>query len=148
MAENSTIEWTDSTWNLVSGCTKASRGCDHCYAERFAERFRGVLGHPYEFGFDLQFREARLSQPLHWRRPRKIFVNSMSDLFHKDVPWQFVDRVFGVMEQADWHVFQVLTKRSSLMLSIYNIIDPGIYRVGPVEKVADWGDFIENLSEV
>ena len=115
MAENSTIEWTDSTWNPVTGCTKVSSGCDHCYAERFAERFRGVAGHPYEFGFDLQFREARLSQPLNWRRPRKIFVNSMSDLFHKDVPWQFVDRVFGVMEQADWHVFQVLTKRSSLM---------------------------------
>ena len=83
--------------------------------KRFAERFRGVAGHPYEMGFDLQLREERLSQPLRWRRPRRVFVNSMSDLFHKDVPWDFVDKVFSVMESADWHVFQVLTKRSSLM---------------------------------
>lgn len=115
MAEQSSIEWTDSTWNPVTGCTKVSQGCDNCYAERFAERFRGVVGHPYESGFDLQFRDERLSQPLTWRRPRKIFVNSMSDLFHKEVPWKFVDRVFSTMESADWHVFQVLTKRSSLM---------------------------------
>lgn len=115
MSERSLIEWTDSSWNPVTGCTKVSRGCDNCYAERFAERFRGVAGHPYELGFDLQFREERLFQPLRWRRPRKIFVNSMSDLFHKDVPWSYIDRVFAVMERADWHVFQVLTKRSSLM---------------------------------
>ena len=115
MADVSAIEWTDSTWNPVTGCTKVSRGCDNCYAERFAERFRGVPGHPFEMGFDLQLRDERLSQPLRWRRPRRIFVNSMSDLFHKDVPWDFVDRVFDVMEQADWHIFQVLTKRSSLM---------------------------------
>ena len=115
MADISAIEWTDSTWNPVTGCTKVSRGCDNCYAERFSERFRGVSGHPFEMGFDLQLRDERLNQPLHWRRPRRIFVNSMSDLFHKDVPWDFVDRVFDVMEQADWHIFQVLTKRSSLM---------------------------------
>ena len=115
MADITAIEWTDSTWNPVTGCTKVSRGCDNCYAERFAERFRGVSGHPFEMGFDLQLRDERLSQPLRWRRPRRIFVNSMSDLFHKDVPWDFVDRVFDVMEQADWHIFQVLTKRSSLM---------------------------------
>ena len=115
MAENSTIEWTDSTWNPVTGCTKVSRGCDNCYAERFAERFRGVEGHPFQTGFDLTLRAERLGQPLRWRRPRMIFVNSMSDLFHKEVPWDFVDQVFDVMEQADWHVFQVLTKRSSLM---------------------------------
>ena len=115
MADITAIEWTDSTWNPVTGCTKVSRGCDNCYAERFAERFRGVSGHPFEMGFDLQLRDERLSQPLRWRRPRRIFVNSMSDLFHKDVPWDFVDRVFDVMERADWHIFQVLTKRSSLM---------------------------------
>ena len=115
MSDHSAIEWTDSTWNPVTGCTKISRGCDNCYAERFAERFRGVIGHPYEHGFDLQLRDDRLGQPLRWRRPRRIFVNSMSDLFHKEVPWEFVDRVFNTMEQADWHVFQVLTKRSSLM---------------------------------
>ena len=115
MADNSAIEWTDSTWNPVTGCTKVSRGCDNCYAERFAERFRGVAGHPFEMGFDLKLREERLEQPLRWKRSRQVFVNSMSDLFHKEVPWRFVDRVFDVMEQADWHVFQVLTKRSSLM---------------------------------
>ena len=115
MAEKSAIEWTDSTWNPVTGCTKVSEGCENCYAERFAERFRGVAGHPFEMGFDLTLREERLGQPLRWRRSRQIFVNSMSDLFHKEVPWSFVDRVFDVMEQADWHIFQVLTKRSSLM---------------------------------
>ena len=115
MAEKSAIEWTDSTWNPVTGCTKVSRGCDNCYAERFAERFRGVPGHPFEVGFDLTLREERLEQPLRWKRPRQVFVNSMSDLFHKEVPWSFVDRVFDVMERADWHIFQVLTKRSSLM---------------------------------
>ena len=115
MAEQSSIEWTDSTWNPVTGCTKVSRGCDNCYAERFAERFRGVAGHPFEMGFDLTLRDGRLAQPLRWRRPRMVFVNSMSDLFHKDIPMGFVDEVFDVMEAADWHIFQVLTKRSSLM---------------------------------
>ena len=115
MATLSKIEWTDATWNPVTGCTKITRGCDNCYAERFAERFRGTPGHPYEPGFDLTLRPERLSQPLSWKRPRMIFVNSMSDLFHKDVPTEFIDKVFETMETADWHVFQVLTKRSSLM---------------------------------
>ena len=115
MAETSTIEWTDATWNPVTGCTKISAGCDHCYAERFSERFRGVPGHPFETGFDLTLRPARLQQPLLWRQPKMIFVNSMSDLFHKEVPVSFIDSVFDTMERADWHTFQVLTKRSSLM---------------------------------
>jgi len=115
MADGSTIEWTDATWNPITGCTKVSRGCDNCYAERFAERFRGVRDHPFSSGFDLMLRPERLSQPLAWRRPRMIFVNSMSDLFHKQVPRRFVDQVFDTMEQADWHVFQILTKRSSVM---------------------------------
>ena len=115
MATLSKIEWTDATWNPVTGCTKITRGCDNCYAERFAERFRGTPGHPYEPGFDLTLRPERLSQPLSWKRPRMIFANSMSDLFHKDVPTEFIDKVFETMETADWHVFQVLTKRSSLM---------------------------------
>ena len=115
IADRSGIEWTDSTWNPVTGCTKVSRGCDNCYAERFAERFRGVPGHHFEMGFDLMLRHERLDQPVRWKRPRLVFVNSMSDLFHKDVPLEFVDRVFDVMEEADWHFFQVLTKRSSLM---------------------------------
>ena len=99
----------------MTGCTKVTRGCDNCYAERFAERFRGTLGHHFESGFDLTLRPERLSQPLKWKRPRMIFVNSMSDLFHKDIPKDFIDRVFDTMEAADRHVFQVLTKRSSLM---------------------------------
>lgn len=115
MSDNSAIEWTDATWNPVSGCTKISRGCDFCYAARFAERFRGVPGHPFEAGFDLTLKPNRLDQPLRWRRPRMIFVNSMSDLFHKQVPRDYIDRVFDTMEAANWHVFQLLTKRSSLM---------------------------------
>lgn len=116
MADGSAIEWTDATWNPVTGCTKISSGCDNCYAARFSERFRGVKGHPFESGFDLTLRPARLKQPLHWRQPRKIFVNSMSDLFHKDVPDDFIAMVFDTMELADWHQYQVLTKRSSLMM--------------------------------
>lgn len=115
MADGSAIEWTDATWNPVTGCTKITRGCDNCYAARFAERFRGVKDHPFETGFDLTLRPARLQQPLLWKRPRTIFVNSMSDLFHKGVPRSFVDQVFDTMEAADWHVFQLLTKRSSRM---------------------------------
>jgi protein gp37 len=115
MAESTTIEWTNATWNPVTGCTKISAGCDHCYAERFSERFRGVAGHPFSMGFDLMLRPERLDQPLRWLRPRMIFVNSMSDLFHKQVPFDFVDRVFDTMDAAYWHTFQVLTKRSSRM---------------------------------
>jgi protein gp37 len=115
MAESTTIEWTNATWNPVTGCTKISAGCDHCYAERFSERFRGVAGHPFSMGFDLTLRPERLEQPLRWHRPRMIFVNSMSDLFHKQVPFGFVDRVFDTMDAACWHTFQVLTKRSSRM---------------------------------
>jgi protein gp37 len=115
MSSSTAIEWTNATWNPVTGCTKISTGCDHCYAERFSERFRGVSGHPFRMGFDLTLRPERLEEPLRWRRPRMIFVNSMSDLFHKLVPFEFVDRVFEAMEAANWHTFQVLTKRSSRM---------------------------------
>jgi protein gp37 len=115
MANVTAIEWTDATWNPVTGCTKISAGCDHCYAERFAERFRGTPGHPFKNGFDLTLRPERLEQPLSWRRPRMIFVNSMSDLFHKQVPTNFISQVFDTMERAEWHTFQVLTKRSSIM---------------------------------
>jgi protein gp37 len=113
MSEKSSIEWTDSTWNPVTGCAKLSPGCDHCYAETFAERFRGIQGHPYGQGFDLKLWPERLSLPLAWRKPRRIFVNSMSDLFHESVPDEFIFRVFDTMMKADWHVFQVLTKRSA-----------------------------------
>lgn len=115
MAQKSEIEWTDATWNPVAGCTKVGPGCDNCYAERFAERWRGTAGHPYEHGFDLRLWPERLKQPGLWKKPRMIFVNSMSDLFHKDIPRSYIDRVFDAMEVADWHIYQVLTKRSSLM---------------------------------
>src|SRR5436190_4474273 len=111
MADRSAIEWTEATWNPVTGCDEVSPGCAHCYAKTFAERFRGVPGHPYEQGFDLRLWPERLDQPLRWRRPRTIFVNSMSDLFHERVSDEFVAEVFEVMERADWHIFQVLTKR-------------------------------------
>jgi protein gp37 len=120
MAQNSTIEWTNSTWNPVTGCTKISAGCDNCYAERFSERFRGVRGHPFENGFDLTLRPERLEQPLTWKKSQMIFVNSMSDLFHNNIPMDFIFNVFETMEKADWHIFQVLTKRSSLMRTFIN----------------------------
>jgi protein gp37 len=115
MASTTSIEWTDATWNPVTGCTKISAGCDHCYAERFSERFRGTPNHPFENGFDLTLRPERVEQPLRWRDPRMIFVNSMSDLFHKEIPRGFISQVCDTMERAHWHTFQVLTKRSSLM---------------------------------
>jgi protein gp37 len=115
MAVISTIEWTDATWNPVTGCTQVSPGCDHCYALTFAERWRGIPGHHYEQGFDLRLWEKRLSLPLSWKRPRRIFVNSMSDLFHADIPDDFIQAVFATMEAADWHQYQVLTKRPQRM---------------------------------
>lgn len=111
MALHSTIEWTDATWNPVTGCTQVSAGCDHCYALSFAERFRGVPNHPYEQGFDLRLWPERLGLPLTWRKPRRIFVNSMSDLFHNIVPDEFVRSVFDTMVRADQHIYQILTKR-------------------------------------
>ena len=120
MADRSRIEWTDATWNPVRGCTKVSPGCANCYAETFAERFRGVPGHPYEQGFDLRLVPEKIDEPLTWRRPRLVFVNSMSDLFHKDVPDEYVLAVAAVMQRANWHTYQVLTKRSerlALMLA-------------------------------
>src|SRR6185369_12822799 len=112
MSLKSTIEWTDATWNPVRGCTKISPGCKNCYAERFAERFRGVSGHPFEFGFDLRLVPDKMEAPLGWKTPRRIFVNSMSDLFHEQVPDDYVRDVADVMLAADWHIFQVLTKRA------------------------------------
>ena len=109
------IEWTDATWNPVRGCSKVSPGCAHCYAQTFAERFRGVPGHPFEQGFDLRLVPDKLKQPLSWRRPRRIFVNSMSDLFHEDVPSSYIAEVGRVMRLAHWHTFQVLTKRHERM---------------------------------
>lgn len=118
MSSNSDIEWTDATWNPVTGCTKVSPGCSHCYAETFAERFRGVEGHPYEQGFDLKLWSERLELPQRWKKPKRIFVNSMSDLFHQDVPDEFIKKVFEMMNQANWHQYQVLTKRSERLAAL------------------------------
>lgn len=118
MSEKSAIEWTDSTWNPVTGCTKVSPGCKHCYAEVFAERWRGIRGHHFEQGFDLRLRSERLDLPLTWKKPRTIFVNSMSDLFHEKVPLSFIQKVFGTMEKASWHTFQILTKRSERLAEL------------------------------
>lgn len=111
MSDHSKIEWTDATWNPVRGCTKVSPGCAHCYAEKFAERFRGVPGHPYEQGFDPRTVPGKLAEPLAWRKPRRVFVNSMSDLFHDRIPADYIAAVFDTMSRASWHQFQLLTKR-------------------------------------
>ena len=105
MSDHSAIEWTDATWNPVRGCTKISPGCKFCYAETFAERFRGVPAHPFTQGFDLRLVPEKLDQPLRWLRSRKIFVNSMSDLFHEQVPTDYIVKVRDVMRSAHWHVF-------------------------------------------
>ena len=118
MSTNSKIEWTDATWNPVRGCIKISPGCKHCYAEAFAERFRGVKNHPYENGFDLRLVPEKLLEPLAWKKPRMVFVNSMSDLFQDDVPDEFIGRVVQVMKRANWHTYQVLTKRSERMAAL------------------------------
>ncbi len=115
MSDRSAVEWTDATWNPVRGCVKVSPGCKHCYAETFAERFRGLRGHPFEQGFDLRLVPEKLEDPLRWRTPRKIFVNSMSDLFQAGVPTSYVEMVGRVMERAHWHTYQVLTKRHERM---------------------------------
>lgn len=115
MSDHSSIEWTDATWNPVTGCQKVSPGCKHCYAEVFAERFRGVPGHPYEQGFDVKLWPARLAWPSLWKTPRMIFVNSMSDLFLDAVPDDYIAKVFNVMENASIHTFQLLTKRPDRM---------------------------------
>lgn len=118
VSDRSAIEWCDASWNPVTGCTQVSPGCDHCYALAFAERFRSVSGHPYEQGFDLRVWTERLDLPLKWKRPRRIFVNSMSDLFHRDIPDEFIRRVFDVMVKADWHIFLILTKRPHRLASL------------------------------
>lgn len=118
MAGSSKIEWTEATWNPVTGCDQISPGCAHCYAKTFAERWRGVPAHPYEQGFDLKLWPERLEVPLHWRKPKTIFVNSMSDVFHEAIPDDYVAQIFETMRAAHWHTFQVLTKREERMLQL------------------------------
>ena len=143
MSDRSTIEWTDATWNPVRGCTKITSGCAHCYAETFAERFRSVPGHPYEQGFDLRLVPEKLTQPVQWRRPRMIFVNSMSDLFHEGVPEEYIVEVVRVMQQANWHTYQVLTKRSERMRDLLATK----LRFAAEEPHIWWGVSVENRAQ-
>lgn len=140
MSELSKIEWTEATWNPVRGCTKISDGCKHCYAETFAERFRGVKGHPYEQGFDLRVVPEKLAEPLRWWNPKMIFVNSMSDLFHENVPDEYIEAVARVMVAANWHTFQVLTKRSNRLRELLN----SSLRFAANQKHIWWGVSVEN----
>jgi protein gp37 len=140
MSDNSKIEWTDATWNPVRGCTKISPGCAHCYAETFAERFRGVPGHPYEQGFDLRLVPEKLGEPLRWSKPKMIFVNSMSDLFHMDVPDDYILSVVGVMQAAHWHTYQVLTKRAERLRSL---LETKLLKAGELAHIW-WGVSVEN----
>ncbi len=140
MSNKSSIEWTDATWNPVRGCTKISPGCKNCYAQTFAERFRGVNGHPYEQGFDLRLVPEKLSDPLEWKTPRQIFVNSMSDLFHESVSDDYLADVIEVMLRADWHIYQVLTKRSDRMRDLLN----SRFRMAAAKQHIWWGVSVEN----
>jgi protein gp37 len=148
MSAGTSIEWTDATWNPVRGCTKVSPGCKHCYAERFAERFRGVAGAPYEQGFDLRLVPELIDLPRGWKKPRRVFVNSMSDLFHEDVPDEYIQRVFAVMRDCPQHSFQVLTKRSERLAKLDSELEwaPNIWMGVSVES-ADYMDRIDHLLE-
>jgi protein gp37 len=140
MSDNSKIEWTDATWNPVRGCTKISPGCAHCYAETFAERFRGVPGHPFEFGFDLRTVPEKLGDPIRWSKPKKIFVNSMSDLFHERVSDEYIENVCRVMLAAEWHTYQILTKRADRMAALLS----GKLQAAAKAPHIWWGVSVEN----
>ena len=140
MSEKSKIEWTDATWNPVRGCVKVSPGCAHCYAETFAERFRGVKGHPFEQGFDLRIVPHKLVDPATWGKSKVVFVNSMSDLFQNGVPDEYVETVCRVMQRVDWHSYQVLTKRSQRMREL---LSTKLAWAAELENVI-WGVSVEN----
>jgi protein gp37 len=148
MATNSSIEWTEATWNPVTGCTKVSEGCRNCYAARMAKRLHAMGAANYRNGFKLTMHEEALRLPLEWKKPRRIFVNSMSDLFHRDVPLSFIKRVFGVMGEAKQHQFQILTKRSERLLKLDSelVWAPNIWMGVSVEN-ADVVDRIDCLRE-
>ncbi len=140
MSTNTKIEWTDTTWNPVRGCTKISPGCAHCYAETFAERFRGVPGHPYEQGFDLRLVPEKLTEPFLWTKPQMVFVNSMSDLMHRDVPDEYIVLVAEIMAKANWHTYQVLTKRSE---RLRDLLQTKLAFAADLDHVW-WGVSVEN----
>jgi protein gp37 len=149
MSDNSNIEWTDSTWNPVRGCSKVSAGCKHCYAETFSERFRGVPGHPFEQGFDVRLVPDALDLPRRWRSGRLVFVNSMSDLFQDAVPTEYIHRVFSVMRECPQHQFQVLTKRAERLLELGPQLDwaPNVWMGVSVEN-ADFTSRVRMLQRV
>ena len=142
MGEQTKIEWADATWNPVRGCTKISPGCKHCYAEVFAERFRGVPGHPFEQGFDLKLVPSKLEDPLKWKRPRRVFVNSMSDLFHEDIPEDYIWSVAHVMMEANRHTYQILTKRADRLCRMLN----GRLREAAKASHIWWGVSVEDQA--
>ena len=149
MSHQSNIEWTNATWNPVTGCDKVSPGCKHCYAQTFAERWRGVANHPYEQGFDLKLWPERLALPSTWKKPRTIFVNSMSDLFHASVPLAFIQRVFEQMQTASQHTFQVLTKRSERLAELACELPwPSNVWMGVSVETADYLCRIDDLRRV
>ena len=149
MSEKSSIEWTDATWNPVRGCTKVSPGCKFCYAETFAERFRGVPGHPFEQGFDLQLIPHSLDMPRRWRRGRLVFVNSMSDLFHEGVPLEYIKRVFGVMAECPQHQFQILTKRAERLSDVSRELQwPANVWIGVSVETSDYVWRIAHLRKI
>src|SRR5947209_6114311 len=146
MAQNSAIEWTETTWNPLTGCTKISPGCKHCYAERMAKRLQAMGQANYANGFELTLHEHMLDVPLRWKKPRLVFVNSMSDLFHEDAPEAFIHRVFDVMRRASWHIFQVLTKRSERLRQLSSRIDwPGNVWMGVSVERGDYTFRIDDL---
>jgi protein gp37 len=146
---NTKIEWTESTWNPVTGCTKVSPGCLNCYAERLAKRLR-AMGQPnYKYGFEVALHEQTLAIPLSWKKPRMIFVNSMSDLFHESVPIEFIKEIFDVMRRASWHQFQILTKRSKRLIEINDVIDwPDNVWMGVSVENEDYLSRIDHLRVV
>ena len=149
MGDNTAIEWTDATWNPVTGCTKISPGCKHCYADRLAVRLKAMGNPRYANGFDVTLHADQVELPLRWRRPRRIFVNSMSDLYHEAVPDDYIHRVFEVMVRADHHVFQVLTKRSERLPEIAPRLPwPSNVWQGVSVENADYVDRIEHLRRV
>jgi protein gp37 len=149
MGDNSAIEWTDATWNPVTGCTKVSPGCKYCYAERLAVRLKAMGNPRYTHGFDLTLHPDQLQLPLKWRQPRRIFVNSMSDLFHEDIPVQYIHAVFEIMNRASWHIFQILTKRAERLAQLGSTLKwgPHIWQGVSVES-PDYLSRIRHLQTV
>jgi len=148
VAQTSAIEWTEATWNPVTGCSKISPGCKNCYAERMAIRLRAMGAIAYRDGFEVTLQPQQLEVPLHWRKPRTIFVNSMSDLFHPAVPIPFIQQVFDVMRSASWHQFQILTKRSERLADLDRQLDwPSNVWMGVSVERADYAFRIEHLRE-